>query len=114
MALDRVIKGALVLPGSLAENGWVGIKDGLIADIGQREAPEAAEVTDHSGCLVFPGIVDGQTHAGSIAGFKGLQDLTRSGIAGGVTTIVDMPFDEPDPVWSRDLLDAKILSLIHI
>ena len=108
MALDRVIKGDLVLPGKLAENGWVGIKDGLVADIGQGEAPEAAEVTDHSGCLVFPGIVDGQTHAGSIAGFKGLQDLTRSGIAGGVTTIVDMPFDEPDPVWSRDLLDAKI------
>jgi allantoinase len=108
MEFDLVIKGDLVLPGAVQENGWVAAQDGQIVAIGQGEAPDARTTEDHTGCYVFPGVVDGQTHAGSIAGFAGLEDLSRSAIAGGVTTIVDMPFDEPDPVWSRDLLDAKI------
>ena len=108
MTLDLVIRGDLVLADGVAPEGWVGVRDGVIAAVGRGDAPPARETADHSGKLVFPGIVDGQTHAGSIAGFEGLEDLTRSAAAGGVTTIVDMPFDEPDPVWSRDLLDAKI------
>ena len=108
MTLDLVIKGDLVLASGVTPDGWVGVRDGVIAALGRGEAPPSLETADHSGEMVFPGIVDGQTHAGSIAGFEGLEDLTRSAAAGGVTTIVDMPFDEPDPVWSRDLLDAKI------
>ena len=108
MTLDLVIKGDLVLVSGVTPDGWVGVRDGVIAAVGQGEAPPSLETADHSGKLVFPGIIDGQTHAGSIAGFEGLEDLTRSAAAGGVTTIVDMPFDEPDPVWSRSLLDAKI------
>ncbi len=108
MAFDLVLKGDLVLSEKVAENGWVAIEDGKVATVGQGETPEARKTEDATGNLIFPGVVDGQTHAGSIAGFKGLEDLSRSAIAGGVTTIVDMPFDEPDPVWSRDLLGAKI------
>ncbi len=106
--MDLVIRGDLVLPDRVAQGGWVGVRDGVIAATGEREPPTARETADHRGRLVFPGIIDGQTHAGSIAGFAGLEDLTRSAAAGGVTTIVDMPFDEPDPVWSLDLLDGKI------
>ncbi|MBT6206291.1 MAG: amidohydrolase family protein [Rhodospirillaceae bacterium] len=108
MRFDLVVKGDLVLPDGVAENGWIGVSDGKIAAIGEGEAPDSAAFEDASGSHVYPGVVDGQTHAGSIKGFKGLEDLTRSAAAGGVTTIVDMPFDEPDPVWSRDLLDAKV------
>ena len=108
MRFDLVVKGDAVLADRVCENGWIGVSEGRIAAIGQGEAPDAAETADHAGALVFPGVVDGQTHAGSLQGFAGLEDLTRSAVAGGVTTIVDMPFDEPDPVWSRDLLDSKI------
>lgn len=41
-------------------------------------------------------------------GLAGLRDATRAAAAGGVTTIVDMPFDEPLPVNDVDTLDAKI------
>ena len=108
MTMDLVIRGDLVTPEGVIEGGWAGVFDGVIAAIGSRQPPAARQTVDHRGKLVFPGVVDGQTHAGSLAGFDGLEDLTRSAAAGGVTTIVDMPFDEPDPVWSRDLLDAKI------
>ena len=53
-------------------------------------------------------IVDAQIHAGSYEGFKGLQDATRAAAAGGVTTVIDMPFDEPLPVNTIDLLKKKI------
>ena len=108
MTFDLVIAGRLVLPDRTVENGWAGVRDGVIAAIGQGETPRAAATASHAGMLVMPGVIDGQTHAGSLAGFAGLEDLTRSAAAGGVTTVVDMPFDAPDPVWSRDLLDAKI------
>ena len=106
--MDLVIRGDLVTPAGVVDSGWAGVVDGVIAATGSNESPSARQMVDHRGKLVFPGVVDGQTHAGSIAGFDGLEDLTRSAAAGGVTTIVDMPFDEPDPVWSRNLLDAKI------
>src|SRR5262249_34881470 len=63
------------------------------------------------GCLIIPGVIDGQTHAGSQFGFAGLEHTTRSAIAGGVTTIVDMPYDEPLPVTTRTLLDEKIAAV---
>src|SRR5262249_37382068 len=38
----------------------------------------------------------------------GWRDATRGAAAGGVTTIVDMPFDEPQPVNDVDLFEAKV------
>ncbi len=106
MRFDLVIAGALVLPDGIKENGWVAVTNGKIAAIGEGAMPDAGEHVTADG-LIFPGIVDGQTHAGSIAGFSGLEDLTRSAAAGGVTTIVDMPFDSPDPVTTGALLAEK-------
>ena len=106
MVFDTVIKGSLVLPEGIQRDGWLGVHDGLIEAIGEGEAPEAHETVSADG-FVLPGVVDGQTHAGSIMGFGGLEDLTRSAAAGGVTTIVDMPFDEPNPVTTGDLLREK-------
>ncbi len=106
MTFDLIVKGDLVLPEGVHENGWLGVRDGRIEAIGESDAPDAGEIVQADG-LVLPGIVDGQTHAGSIAGFAGLEDLTRSAVAGGVTTIVDMPFDEPHPVTTGDLLTEK-------
>ena len=65
MTLDLVIRGDLVLADGMAPAGWVGVRDGVIAGIGRGDAPPARETADHSGKLVFPGIVDGQTHAGA-------------------------------------------------
>jgi allantoinase len=106
MNFDLVVKGDLVLPDGVLRRGWLGVRDGLIEAIGEGEPPAARETVTADG-LVLPGVVDGQTHAGSIMGFGGLEDLTRSAAAGGVTTIVDMPFDEPHPVTTGALLEEK-------
>jgi len=108
VAFDLVIRGDVVTADTVISDAFVAVRDGAIAQVGAGAAPAADRVDDHRGCLLFPGLVDAQVHAGSYEGISGLRDATRAAAAGGVTTIVDMPFDEPQPVNDVDLLDAKI------
>jgi allantoinase len=109
--VDLVIHGNIVTPESILEEGWVAVHGAKIVAIGSAQAPEAASVRDARGRFVMPGAIDGQTHAGSQFGFPGVGQTTRSAIAGGVTTIVDMPYDEPTPVHNRALLDEKVAAI---
>src|SRR5690606_5980474 len=68
-------------------------------------APGARRIDAGSG-LVLPGAVDSHVHSLSHHG-EGIATSTRSAAAGGVTTIVEMPFDEKGPINSRDRLLAK-------
>ena len=106
--MDLVLCGLIVAEGDLIENGWVAVKNGRIAAIGSGKPPAATEIHDAGDALVLPGIVDGQTHACSCKGLEGLGDTTRSAIAGGVTTLVDMPYDNPLPLDRASRLNAKI------
>ena len=105
---DLLLKGDVVLSHRVVPEGYVAITNGRITAVGEGEPPPAKVVEDHRGCLLFPGLVDAQIHAGSCEGFKGLLDATRAAAAGGVTTVVDMPFDEPVPVNTLDLFKQKI------
>ncbi|MDP6708420.1 MAG: amidohydrolase family protein, partial [Alphaproteobacteria bacterium] len=111
MAFELAVRGDLVLPGQVLENGYLGIRDGKIVAVGVGAPPEANETVDASGKLVFPGFVDGQVHAGSAEGIEGLGDATTAAAAGGVTTIVDMPFDDPLPVNTVELLETKVQAI---
>lgn len=108
MDFDLVLRGDLVLPDEVIPDGYVGVTGGSIAAIGQGAPRSGAPVADYSGHLLFPGLIDAQVHAGSIEGVVGLTDATRAAAAGGVTTIVDMPFDNPLPVDNVEALRAKI------
>jgi allantoinase len=105
---DRLIAGRVVTPAGIVDDGWVAVSGESIAAVGAGPRPAAAAVDDHGAAYVLPGMIDGQTHAGSQIGFPGLGPTTMAGVAGGVTTIVDMPYDEPDPVTTRTVLDRKI------
>ena len=105
---ELLVRGDLVLPDRVLADGFLAIDDGKIKSIGVGTSPAAREVVDASGKLVFPGVIDGQVHAGSAAGVEGLADATLAAAAGGVTTIVDMPFDDPDPVNSVERLQRKV------
>jgi allantoinase len=52
--------------------------------------------------------VDGQTHATSYGGLPGIESTTRSAVAGGVTTLVEMPYDNPEPLSTVENFDAKV------
>ena len=105
---DRVIRGAIVTPAETLGDGYVAIRGETIAAIGQGEPPPAASITDHTGRLILPGLVDGHMHTGSSIGFPGIEGATRSAAAGGVTTCIDMPYDVPHSIHSAALLEEKI------
>ena len=105
---DRLIAGRVVTPGGIIDAGWVAVAGEAIAAVGAGPRPPAAEVADYGEAYILPGMIDGQTHAGSQIGFPGLGPTTMAAVAGGVTTIVDMPYDEPDPVTTRTVLARKV------
>ena len=106
--LDLLIKGDLVLPDSIAENASVGVKNGVIVGIyAGQDAPETAETVDATGKLVFPGIVDAHVHSYSYPE-ETFDHATPAAAAGGVTTIVEMPYDKIGKVSTLDLFNQKI------
>ena len=105
---DLVVSGDLVLPDRVLSGGHLAVSGGTIRAVGVGAPPAAKTAVETGGKLVFPGVVDGQVHAGSAAGIEGLGDASVAAAAGGVTTIVDMPFDEPHPVNSVERLERKV------
>ncbi|QBY00081.1 dihydroorotase [Rhodophyticola sp. CCM32] len=104
---DRIIKGRIVTDADILNDGWVAVTDGRIAEIGQGTAAQARETVDHGTDYILPGVVDGQTHATSCQGLKGIEETTQGALAGGVTTLVDMPYDNPLPLDRPERFDAK-------
>lgn len=105
---ELVVKGNLVDAERVTPDGWLAIAGGKIIGSGSGQAPEAAQVLDASGKWILPGVIDGQVHSGSQAHQEGLGWASRAAAAGGITVMVDMPYDDPEPVACRALLEAKI------
>ncbi|QQM30532.1 amidohydrolase family protein [Martelella lutilitoris] len=105
---DLVLKGTLVLSDRVVKRGHVAVRDGLIAAIGQGEAPGARERHDLGEALILPGAIDAQVHSLSQKDQEDFIWSTRSAAAGGVTTIVDMPYDEGNVVNSDEAVGKKI------
>ncbi len=109
MRLDTLIVGDVVLPTGVLRGGAVGIAGGRVASVHERGPfPDAAEVHDHTGRLVLPGAIDAHVHAySSSTDQEGIHRLTRSAAAGGVTTVIEMPYDRPHAITNVERLRAK-------
>ena len=90
---DQVFTGTIVLPDRLIEDGYVLSGDGRVQAVGAG-APPAGDRHGGPGFLVLPGAIDAQVHSRSQKGQEDFVWSTRSAAAGGVTTIVDMPYDD--------------------
>ncbi|WP_201833197.1 dihydroorotase [Microvirga zambiensis] len=111
---DLVVRGTLVLPTETLPNGWIAVSGGTIMAIGSGPNPSADTVHDAGSAYVLPGFIDGQTHATSYKGLAGFEATSRSAIAGGITTMVDMPYDNPDPLNTMERLQLKIDSVENL
>ncbi|MCC6717267.1 MAG: amidohydrolase family protein [Acetobacteraceae bacterium] len=105
---DRIVLGDIVTATEVIRGGYVAIRGETIAAIGTGAPPPAAATTDHTGKYILPGLVDGHMHTSSALGWPGIEGATRSAAAGGVTTVVDMPYDSPQAVTSAEVLAEKI------
>ena len=103
---DKVFAGTVVLPDRVIDDGHVLVADGLVQLVGSGPAP-AGEKHGGSGFLVLPGAIDAQVHSRSQKGQEDFVWSTRSAASGGVTTIVDMPYDDGCLIASADRLREK-------
>src|SRR6266849_1555739 len=85
MAFDTIIKGGRVVDGSglPVRSADVGIKNGLITDIGRLSG--ARHVIDADGLIVMPGIIDAHTHYDPQLSFE---PFATSSCYHGVTSVV--------------------------
>ena len=102
-----VRNGTLVLPSGQTEADVL-LQDGVVATIGPKlKAPEGAEVVDAAGKWVMPGLIDCHVHFRE-PGFEHKATMATeaaSAVAGGVTTVCEMPNTNPPTVTVAALAD---------
>jgi allantoinase len=106
---DLLIKGDAVTPSGVLAGGSIAIADGQIAEVlpaGKAPTVSATQTWDCSGQWILPGGIDAHVHCFSELR-EGFGPATRSAAAGGVTTIIEMPYDEGNPVVSAEVLVTK-------
>jgi allantoinase len=104
---DKVFAGSVVLPDRIIEHGYVLVGDGRVQAVGSGALP-AGEKHGGPDFLVMPGAIDAQVHSRSQLGQEDFVWSTRSAAAGGVTTIVDMPYDDNNLIATADRFRTKI------
>src|SRR6185369_14891279 len=95
---ETLISGGTLVNAQEERKADLAIADGRIAaTLPPGERVEARRVLDVSGCLLLPGLVDVHAHLRE-PGLTHKEDFysgTHAAALGGVTTILDMPTDDP-------------------
>jgi allantoinase len=104
---DMVVTGRIVLSDRVLDNGYIAIRAGVTERVGVGSAPSAVERHDFGSAYVLPGAIDAQVHSRSQKDQEDFIWSTRSAAAGGVTTIVDMPYDAAFLVCNGDRVRQK-------
>lgn len=104
---DKVFVGTVVLADRMIEDGYVLVGDGVVQSVGAGAAP-AGERHGGKGVLVLPGAIDAQVHSRSQKGQEDFIWSTRSAAAGGVTTVVDMPYDDGCLISNAERFTTKV------
>ena len=110
-AYDMVVRaGRAVMPGGVRAAA-VAVARGRIAAVDVPEAPlDAAEVVDLADDeVLLPGLVDTHVHVDEPGRteWEGFESATRAALAGGVTTILDMPLNSVPPTVDLAALEVK-------
>ena len=108
--LDLIIKNGSCYIDKDLKNQDIAIKDSKIIKIGKIDS-EAKEIFDAKGLIVLPGCIDTQTHFRE-PGSTDTEDLhsgSRAAIAGGITSVFEMP--NTNPPTSNKLEFKKKLDL---
>lgn len=108
---DVLIKGTIVKENEIIPDGFVAINGEKIAFVGSGSLPKAKQIYDFSGHFIMPGGIDGQVHSYSQLNQEGFEHSTKSAASGGITTIVDMPYDEGSLICNKDKFNKKVQTI---
>lgn len=107
MTLDLVIKNVKAVSSTHIKEVDVGVSYGKIVKIGKISGKAKREI-DGSGKFLLPGVIDSHVHFRD-PGFPEKGDFTSesmAAVAGGVTTVLDMPNTKP-PIVTVESLEEK-------
>ncbi|MCD6598037.1 MAG: dihydroorotase [Bacteroidales bacterium] len=109
--MNIYIKNATIFNEGKQFKGSVLLKDGKIATVLDEnekiDLPKTVYTIDAAGKWLFPGVIDDQVHFRD-PGFPEKADFfteTRAAVAGGVTSVMDMPNTKPQTVTQQALSD---------
>jgi dihydroorotase len=112
--LDLLIADSEVVDATGVRRASIGISAGKVAIIpGRGERGEAARVVvDARGLLILPGLVDAHVHLREpgLTHKEGFFTGTQAAAAGGVTTVMIMPTDNPFTLTPADFTDKRALA----
>ena len=106
--MKKLIKNGKIVTSEKIIKADILIEDGKIKGIGNKNI-SVDEIIDAEGKYILPGLVEVHGHLRE-PGFEKKEDIphgTRAGIAGGFTSVIDMPNTNP-PTTTVDLLQEKI------
>lgn len=108
---DLAIKGNKVLTPEGIRKAIVLIKDGLILDI-VSHLPADAPVIDVHDKILMPGITDPHVHINEPGrtSWEGFETATKGALAGGITTLADMPLNASPVTTTVPAFEEKLLS----
>ena len=95
--LDLIIKNGLCYIDSKLQKQDIGISNNKISEIGVIKSEKAKETIDAENLTVLPGCIDTQVHFRE-PGSTDTEDLhsgSRAAIAGGITSVFEMPNTNP-------------------
>lgn len=99
--MTLLIKNAELVSGQIVN---IFIKDELIYDI-SKKLPLADQVIEAKGKVIMPGIIDPHVHF-RVPGAEYKEDWetgSKAAAAGGITTVLDMPNNQPPTISQKDL-----------
>ena len=97
----------VITPGGVI-NATVFIKDGLIIDISPGSSSD--NIIDVKNKILMPGLIDPHVHINEPGrtAWEGFDTATRSAIAGGITSLVDMPLNSSPVTTTLQGYEKKI------
>lgn len=106
---DAEVIGDVYADGNLVRGGSLLLKNGHVAAIlAEPSQGLAAQFHDYAGQLVLPGGIDAHAHAFSNGPEpEGIGRLTRGAAKGGITTVLEMPYDRGGPIVTADRFREK-------
>ncbi|HXD94312.1 MAG TPA: allantoinase AllB, partial [Bacteroidia bacterium] len=108
---DFALHSTQVLIENKLQNATLLIKDGIIVDIIDGK-PSTANfpIEDVGDLVVMPGLIDSHVHINEPGRteWEGFETMTKAAIAGGITTLVDMPLNSSPVTISAKTFNDKL------
>src|SRR6185503_14526400 len=111
---DIAIKSERVVTPNGIRQAAVLVKDGRISDVISEPIPNDHRVIDVGNKCVMPGVIDPHVHINEPGRteWEGFNTATKAAIAGGITTLVDMPLNSSPVTTTANAFDEKLKAAI--